>query len=118
MILVSLNKLSAFLSTFVLCLWFVSVSNDDAHNICDHEDHLGTVGGNYHDIFCSRWSQLCIQYNIFAVVISQSAAEIGMVIVGHMSSKSAFGAKNTGQKFLTPKTFDDVGTFATILAPV
>ena len=75
MILVSLNKLSAFLSTFVLCLWFVSVSNDDAHNICDHEDHLGTVGGNYHDIFCSRWSQLCIQYNIFAVVISQSAAE-------------------------------------------
>ena len=75
MLLVSLNKLSAFLSTFVLCLWFVSVSNDDAHNICDHEDHLGTVGGNYHDIFCSRWSQLCIQYNIFAVVISQSAAE-------------------------------------------
>ena len=40
-----------------------------------------------------------------------------MVIVGHMSSKSAFGAKNTGQKFLIPKTFDDVGTFATILAP-
>ena len=75
MLLVSLNKLSAFLSTFVLCLWFVSVSNDDAHNICDHEDHLGTVGGNYHDIFCSRWSQFCIQYNIFAVVISQSAAE-------------------------------------------
>ena len=28
-----------------------------------------------------------------------------MVIVGHMSSKSAFGAKNTGQKFLTPKNF-------------
>ena len=52
-----------------------TVSNDDVHNICDHEDHLGTVGGNYHDIFCSRWSQLCIQYNIFAVVISQSAAE-------------------------------------------
>ena len=24
-----------------------------------------------------------------------------MVIVGHMSSKSTFGAKNTGQKFLT-----------------
>ena len=29
--------------------------------------------------------------------------EIGMVIVGHMSSKGTFGAKNTGQKFLTPK---------------
>ena len=28
-----------------------------------------------------------------------------MVIVGHMSSKSTFGAKNTGQKFLTPKNF-------------
>ena len=28
-----------------------------------------------------------------------------MVIVGHMSSKSAFSAKNTGQKFLTPKNF-------------
>ena len=40
-----------------------------------------------------------------------------MVIVGNMSSKSTFDAKNTGQKFLTPKNFDDVGTFAQILAP-
>ena len=43
--------------------------------------------------------------------------ETGMVIIGHMSLKSTFSAKNTAQKFLIPRSFGDVGTFAPILAP-
>ena len=42
--------------------------------------------------------------------------ETGMVIIGHMSLKCTFSAKNTAQKFLIPRSFGDVGTFAPILA--
>ena len=41
----------------------------------------------------------------------------GRVIVGHMSLKSTFRAENTAKKFLFPKPYGDIGTFAPILAP-